>query len=168
MSSNLKALRSLVAMAQRRTEPLEAVVAAARNELARCRDATELARQRHAGAQAALQAIVRERDVLLSTSFVAPALIAMELREFEARDAVEQADLDTCRHRDEEAEQARFVRTAMLAVQRNEQRIDSLRERIEALVRERAEAEQERDEEEAEEASTGRFIARRGQRAGEA
>ncbi|MCX2865591.1 hypothetical protein OOZ63_27590 [Paucibacter sp. PLA-PC-4] len=156
-----KILKSLISMAQRRSERLVAALADERLALAQRQHETSSARaalDQHANARAA---IVAELDRLTSAPFSADALIAANLREQEAAHTLANAADVVEQRRKDEAVQAGRVQAAQSAIRRNDRRLESLREHLTRIERENEKVLEAAAEEETEETSVARSLAAR-------
>ena len=159
-NTRLKALKTLVRVRERQAAALERAHDDARAQLASCRDQLAAALEEEGARRAAEDAAHAELDTLTRAPFTPDALRTLEFRIEERKAAAAQA---AQRARASEAAVERqeiAVGEAAQAVRLNERRIEGFREQVEILVREREAAQEELAEEETEEASTARFVAR--------
>ena len=160
MSTRLKALRTLVRTRERQAAALKAALDQARGEHAIGQQRLAQAIEHERACTAAEAAGHADMDRLTRAAFTPEAQRAMAFRIEDLKAAAAQAARAVGDTREAVARLALGVEAAQAAVRRNEQRIEGFREQIEALQREREAALEEQAEEETEEASTARFVAR--------
>lgn len=161
MNNRLRSLRTIVRVRERQQTRLEEALSAQRALLAQrqaeCDDADTHRRHcelRETGA-------AKQRRALLGGQFVAQQLMAMDLCLKSLAAVTAQAAQALAKSRQALDKQDDAVRAAQREVQRNDQRIESFKERIAALLREREYAAEEAVDEETGEAFTARLMARR-------
>jgi hypothetical protein len=160
MTDRVKALRTLLRIRERRGQAIErelvqahARLAKAEQEVADAVESEATCASVQAGGEARLDACTR-------TAFTPDALRALDLRLADLKAATTQAGR-ALHERRTSSERARApVEAARAALQRHEQRLQSLREQLARALREREAMQEEQAEEEAEEAAAGRHAAR--------
>lgn len=161
MSPEIKALRTLVAMRRRAGERLAATLAQARARLAECEDAVAAAQDEHARCVADEQQSHSDLDVLMRGAFTADAMRVIGFRIDDLKSAAMRAQRKIAEQRVAHEHQAQAVAAAQQAISVNDQRLAGFQEHLDHLLRQRDEADQEREEDENNETATTRFLARR-------
>lgn len=162
MKAQLKSLRLLVGVRKREGDRLEAALAQARRDLAQREEDVARAQADLAARAADIVRADADFDAMQRTAFTPAAVRAHgfrveDLQAAEARAVREVAERGKAREL-----QAQALASARQAKRRNDQRIESFQSRIDELLREHDAAQEERAEEETEEASIARHVARTG------
>lgn len=160
MNTQLKSLRLLVRVRQREGERLEAALAQARRDLAQREQEALEAQDDHAACGADIERAHADLDAMMSVAFTPAAVRAHGFRVEDLKAAEARALRELAQRRQAAQQQAAAVGSAQAARRRNDQRIASFQERIDDLLRARDAAQEERAEEETEEASIARHVAR--------
>jgi chromosome segregation ATPase len=160
MSAQIKALRSLVALRRRQGERLATALTQARRQLAECEAREHAAQEDHAECVVNEAHANDDMDALMRKTFTPTALRALGFRIDDLKSATAMAHRKIAEQGQAVERQAQVVGAAQQAVSRNDQRISGFQEHLDHLLRLRDEAEQEREEEEVNETSTTRFVAR--------
>jgi hypothetical protein len=162
MSASLavKPLRTLVGVRKRQQERLETSLLEQRRVLA----------ERQAEVDAAQtevqQCLVRENDnqaerqALLGSGFTPDKLVTLEHRQQVLAQATALARQGLQKHEKAVEQQHEVIRNVQRDIRRNAQRIDTFKQQIATILREREQAQEDTAEEEAEETSTARFCGR--------
>ena len=150
----MKALRGLLQVLERRSQALQKALEQSRQFLAAAQQRQQQLTQEERNGRERLAALTR-------AVFTPDALRSLTLKVDELEAAIQQAargarDAGDAVQRREEA-----VQQAIADIARHERRIERLRERLEVLRREREAAQEELADEEAEEAANARYVARR-------
>ena len=160
MNAPLKALRLLVSVRRREGERLEAAVAQARRELARRDEEVATAQADRAARAADIVQADADFDALQRTAFTPAAVRAHGFRQEDLQAAEARAARAVAERVKARELQVQALGAAQVAKRRNDQRIASFQARIDDLLLARATALEELAEEETEEASVARHVAR--------
>jgi Bacterial type III secretion protein (HrpB7) len=161
MNTRLRSLRTIIGVRERQQTRLEEALSAQRAALAERQAAFEQAEAHREQCVLQERSADAQRSGLLNGQFVPQQVMAMDLRlkTLAAETAAAGQAAAKCRQALDKQHDA--VRAAQREVQRNAQRIESFKERIATLLREREYAAEEAVDEETGETFTARLMARR-------
>jgi len=160
VKTQLKSLRLLVRVRKREGERLEAALAQARRDLAQRQQEVLEAQDDHVARGADIDRAHADLDAMMNATFTPAAVRAHGFRVEDLKAAEARALRELGQRRQAAQQQATALGTAQAAKRRNDQRIASFQDRIDELLRANDAAQEERAEEETEEASIARHVAR--------
>ena len=160
MKTQMKSLRLLVGVRKRQGERLEAAVTQARRDLAQREEAVRRAQDEHAACAADIAQAHMDLDTLMGAAFTPAGVRAHGFRVEGLLQAEARAQREVGERRKTDDQQAATLGLAQAAKRRNDQRVARFQERIDDLLRAHDAAQEGRAEEETEEASIARHVAR--------
>lgn len=158
--NQIKSLKTLIKVRERQGKRLEEAVNEAKAQLKLREDELQNTIAEHEQSIEDEKALGQERLTLQSSAFSPDDVRSLDFKIDDKKAQIKQLEKSVEERRKSVERHIPMVHQAQAAVRRNEQRIESFQERIKKVMNEREAAMEEVAEEETEEASTARFVAR--------